>query len=171
MILDFLKLTNCVKKYNNTTDNQIIKRNKILNKLLNSIGKNCTIRTPVNFDIGKNTSIGDNFYSNHNFMVLDCNKIEIGDNVFVGPNCVFITTNHPQDKILRRTEYEKANPIVIKNDVWIGANVTILNGVTIGEGCIIGAGSVVTRDIPDNSIAYGVPCKVHRRLDKQCEKD
>lgn len=161
-----IKANKLCKKYNNTTDNQVYKRNKILSKLLNSIGKNCVMKTPINFDIGKNTTIGDNFFSNYNLTVLDCNKVEIGNNVNIGPNCVLIVANHPQDKILRRTVYEDANPIVIKNDVWIGANVTILDGVTIGEGCIIGAGSIVTRDIPDNCIAYGVPCRVHRKFDE-----
>lgn len=153
------------KKYNETTDNQSSKRNKILKKLLKSVGENSFMRTPINFDIGQNTTIGDNFFSNHNLTVMDCGEVVIGDNVRIGPNCVLAVAEHPKDKILRRTEFEHAEPIVIKDDVWIGANVTVLCGVTIGEGSIIGAGSVVTKDIPDNCIACGVPCKVTKKID------
>ncbi len=86
--------------------------------------------------------------------------IVFGDNVFIAPNCGFYTAGHPVDALERRKGLEYARPITIGNDVWIGAGVSVLPGVTIGDNCVIGAGSVVTKDIPANSVAVGNPCKV-----------
>ena len=115
-------------------------------------------------DYGYNIEIGENFYANHNLIILDAGKVKIGDNVFIAPNCNIYTASHPVDIIQRNKGLEYANPVKIGNNVWIGGNVTILPGVTIGDNCTIGAGSVVTKDIPANSIAYGNPCKVARKI-------
>ena len=116
-------------------------------------------------DYGYNIEIGDNFYSNHNLIILDAGKVKIGDNVFIAPNCGIYTAYHPIDIVQRNKGLEYASNVRIGNNVWIGGNVTILPGVTIGDNCTIGAGSVVTKDIPSNSIAYGNPCKVARSLE------
>lgn len=97
-------------------------------------------------------------------VVLDEAEVSFGDNVFIGPNCGFYTAGHPLDPIERNKGLEFARPIIIGNNVWIGANVTVLPGVTIGNNCTIGAGSVVTKDIPENTIAVGNPCKVIKSI-------
>ncbi|MBY6188802.1 sugar O-acetyltransferase [Microbulbifer agarilyticus] len=110
-------------------------------------------------DYGYNIRLGNNFYSNHHLTILDVCRVDIGDNVLIGPHVMISTATHPINAIERRTtEYGK--PILIGSDVWIGGNVSILPGVSIGNNTVIGAGSVVNRDIPDNCVAVGGPCKV-----------
>lgn len=99
----------------------------------------------------------------HNFTIIDVCNVSIGDNVLLGPNVILSTAAHPIDPIERRkTEY--GAPISIGNDVWIGGNVTILPGVKIGHNCVVGAGSVVTKNVPNNSVAVGSPCRVTRSI-------
>ena len=122
--------------------------------------------------------MGKNSYANFNFTVLDICPVTIGDNVFFGPNVSLLTPLHPfqyQDRnpykdpeTGRTNEIEYGAPITIGDNCWIAGNVTVCGGVTIGTGCVIGAGSVVTRDIPENSLAVGNPCRVIRKI---TEKD
>ena len=115
-------------------------------------------------DYGFNIEIGENFYSNHNLVILDPAKVTFGDNVFIGPNCGFYTAEHPINSIERNKGLEYAKPITVGNNVWFGGGVNVLAGVTIGNDVVIGAGSVVTKDIPANSVAVGNPCKVIRNI-------
>ncbi len=128
------------------------------------MGKECTIVAPFWCDYGYNISVGDYFYANHNFIVQDGGKIEIGDNVFIGPNCTFTTAEHALDPDMRKDGIEVAKPIKIGSNVWLGAGVIVLAGVTIGDNSVIGAGSVVRKYIPPNVVAVGVPCKVLREI-------
>ena len=107
---------------------------------------------------------GDNFYSNHNLVILDCTKVTFGENVFIGPNCGFYTAGHPIEVEVRNGGLEYASPISVGNNVWIGGGTSVLPGVTIGDNCTIGGGSVVVKSIPANSIAVGNPCKVIRSI-------
>lgn len=115
-------------------------------------------------DYGYNIEIGENFYSNHNLIILDGNKVTFGDNVFIAPNCCFYTAGHPIDYNTRNQGLEYAKPIEVGNNVWIGGNVVVLPGVKIGDNVVIGAGSIVTRDIPSNSVAVGNPCRVIKEI-------
>ena len=115
-------------------------------------------------DYGYNIELGENFYSNHNLVILDPAKVTFGDNVFIGPNCGFYTAGHPLNIEERNKGLEYAKPIAVGNNVWFGGNVAVMPGVTIGDNCTIAAGSIVTKDIPDNSLAAGVPCKVIRKI-------
>lgn len=119
---------------------------------------------PLYCDYGKNTYFGKRFFGNYGCTFLDVCKIEFGDDVFVGPHCSFITAIHPIDKDVRNTRLESGKPIKVGSNCWFGANVTILPGVTIGNGVVIGAGSVVTKDLPDDTICVGNPCKVLRKI-------
>ena len=151
--------------YNNIRPSNLNDRIMQIRKIVGNIGKNFLIEQPFMCDYGYNIEIGDNFYSNHNLIILDAGKVKIGDNVFIAPNCGIYTAYHPIDIVQRNKGLEYASNVRIGNNVWIGGNVTILPGVTIGDNCTIGAGSVVTKDIPSNSIAYGNPCKVARSLE------
>ena len=140
------------------------KRDELIRKILGKAGKKLWIESPFQCDYGYNIEIGDNFYSNHNLIILDCAKVKIGDNVFVGPNVGIYTPCHPIDAKERMTFKEWAEPVTIGDDVWLGGNVTILPGVSIGNNVVIGAGSVVTKDIPSNCVAVGNPCKPVKSL-------
>ena len=134
---------------------------EILKGLLGHTGDdNFLINQPFRCDYGKQISIGKRFFANFNFTVLDEAPVSIGDDCFIGPNVSIYTACHSTDPIERNTRQEWAKPVTIGNNVWIGGSVTILPGVTIGDNVTIGAGSVVTRDIPSNTVAVGNPCKV-----------
>ena len=122
------------------------------------------INQPFRCDYGKQISIGKRFFANFNFTVLDEARVTIGDDCFIGPNVSIYTACHSTDPIERNTRQEWAKPVTIGNNVWIGGSVTILPGVTIGDNVTIGAGSVVTHDIPSNTVAVGNPCKVIKTL-------
>lgn len=166
------------QRYNQLFDSESEKRAEILKNLVPDQGENLYLQGPIQFDYGKNTSFGKNCYANFNLVILDCAKVEIGGDVFFGPNCSVVTPVHPllneqrkqkvkPDGTLYTTEYAK--PIKIGSGTWLASNVTVCGGVTIGENCVIGAGSVVTRDIPPNSLAAGVPCKVIRKITEKTE--
>ena len=151
-------------KYNNLPPDDILKRTKIITKLLRKTGKNFWIEPSFWCDYGYNIEIGENFYSNHNLVILDPAKVKFGDNVFIGPNCGFYTAEHPIDAETRNQMLEFAKPITVGNNVWFGGGVNVLGGVNIGDNVVIGAGSVVTKDIPSNVVAVGNPCKVLRKI-------
>lgn len=139
-------------------------RRAVLSELFGHVGKNASVTPLFYCDYGFNISVGDNFYSNYNFTVLDCAKVTIGDNAFIGPNVGIYAVGHAIDPELRRRGAEFGLPITIGNDVWIGGHTVINPGVTIGNNVVIGSGSVVTRDIPDNVVAAGNPCRVLRSI-------
>lgn len=171
------KCRKLVTRLNNLENSQQEERCNILEELLGKAGKNAYILN-AQFDYGFNTYVGNEFSANFNFVVLDCAPVHIGDYVMIGPNVTIATPVHPLvakernfqvDENGVRHLYEYAKPIVIGNNVWIASNVVITGGVTIGDNSVIGAGSVVTRDIPPNSLAAGVPCRVIREItDADC---
>lgn len=155
-------------EYNNIPFSKEEERQKKIKEILGKSGKQTIVTAPFWCDYGFNTEVGDNFYSNHNLVILDCGKVKFGNNVFIGPNCGFYTAGHPIDAQERNEGYEYAYPITVGNDVWFGGSVSVLPGVTIGNNVVIGAGSVVNKDIPSDSVAAGNPCKVIRKI---TEKD
>jgi len=165
LIKDRMRAKNLCIKYNKLKSTDIKKRDKLIKKILGATGNNLLIEPNFWCDYGYNISVGENFYMNHNCVILDCAKVEFGDNVFIAPNCGFYTAGHPLDFERRNKGLEFAKPIKVGNNVWIGGNVTFLPGVTIGDNVVIGAGSVVTKDIPANTVAYGSPCKAVKNIE------
>lgn len=158
------KAKNLCYEYNQVKPSNQQEKNKIMKEILGKTKGDFLIEQPFMCDYGYNIEIGENFYANHNLIILDGNKVKFGDNVFIAPNCAFYTAGHPLDPTLRNQGLEYAKPIEVGNNVWIGGNVVVLPGVKIGDNCVIGAGSVVVKDIPQNSIAVGNPCKVMKTI-------
>ena len=155
-------------EFNHCKPSDTKKQTELLHQILGEIKGDIVITAPFYCDYGFNISVGKNFYTNHNCTILDGAKVEFGDNVFIAPNCVFSTAGHAIDAEQRGKGLEIALPIKVGNNVWFGANVSVLPGVTIGDNTIIGAGSVVNKDIPSGVIAVGNPCRVIREI---TEKD
>lgn len=154
-------------QFNQLSPLKELEQKEIIGKLFGKTKENFCVTAPFYCDYGYNIEIGENFYSNHNLVILDGAKVEIGDNVFIAPNCCITTAGHPINIDERNRGLEYAYPIKIGNNVWIGAGANILPGVTIGDNVTIGAGSVVNKSIPANSIAVGNPCKgIKTILDK-----
>lgn len=160
------------KQYNDTFENETEKRDAIISELLPNM-KSGYVQGPVYFDYGIFTEIGENFYVNFNFTVLDVCPVKIGNNVFIGPNVSIYTPKHPlcyEDRNMYKaedghlTDKEYGAPITIGDNCWLAGNVTVLAGAKIGSGCVIGAGSVVAGEIPDNVLAYGNPARPVRKI-------
>lgn len=153
-------------EYNNSRPSDLGKREDILRSLLGKTKEKFWIEPYFWCDYGYNIEIGENFYANHNLVILDANKVKFGDNVFIGPNCGFYTAGHPLDAKTRNEGLEYAKPIEIGDNVWFGGNVVVLPGVKIGSNSVIGAGSVVTKDIPEGVVAHGNPCRAVKKIDE-----
>ena len=160
-----IKAKKLCAEYNAVECNDFQKRERILDRLVALRGENTVIEPNFFCDYGYNIVIGDNFYANHNLVILDCADIEFGNNVFIGPNCGFYAAEHPIEANLRNQGLEYAKPIKVGSNVWIGGGVTVIGGVTIGDNVVIGAGSVVTKDIPSNCMAVGNPCAPTKTLE------
>ena len=137
---------------------------QILSQLLGKKSDNCCILAPFWCDYGYNIEVGKNFFANHNTVILDGAKVTFGDNVFIAPNCGFYTAGHPIDADRRNQGLEYAYPITVGDNVWIGAGVQVMPGVKIGSNVVIGGSSVVVKDIPDNVVAVGNPCRPVRPI-------
>lgn len=151
-------------KYNQLSPNDRTGQQAILEELIGKMGKEAVFTPPFWCDYGYNITVGDYFYANHNLVIQDGAKVTFGDNVFIGPNCCFTTAEHPTDPKQRKAGLEIAKPVTVGSNVWIGAGSSVLAGVTVGGNTVIGAGSVVTKSIPANVVAVGVPCRVLREI-------
>lgn len=154
-------------KYNSFLPQQIEEKQEFLAELLGNAGNNSVIEPNFFCDYGYNIEFDGFVYINHNSVFLDCAKIKIGAETYIGPNCGFYTAVHPINASDRIKGVEWAEPITIGKEVWIGGNVTVLPGVSIGDRAVIGAGSVVTKDIPSDVVAFGNPCKVIREIQQK----
>lgn len=139
---------------------------QVIEELIPGIPQSTTICPPFHCDHGTGIILGEKVFMNYDCIMLDGGYIRIGKHTLIGPHCQFYTPQHPMDYVERREEKETAYPITIGEDCWLGGNVVVCPGVTIGNRCIIAAGSVVTKDIPDDSLAAGVPAVVKRSLKK-----
>lgn len=151
--------------YNNTRPTELEKKQSLLKEMFSEIGEDCYIETPFRANWGgKFVHLGDKVYANHNLTLVDDTHIYIGSHTLIGPNVIIATAGHPVLPQLREKEYQFNMPVHIGKNCWIGAGAIILPGINVGDNSVIGAGSVVTKDIPDNVVAVGNPCKVLRKI-------
>ncbi len=158
------KIQDSLYEYNQMKPSETERRAEFLKGILGKVGENVNILPPFKCDYGYHIEVGDNFFANYNFIVLDGNYVRIGDNVWIAPNVGIYAAGHPLDREERIAGLEYAFPVEIGDNVWIGGGVSIIGGVKIGRDSVIGAGSVVIRDIPEGVLAAGNPCRVIRKL-------
>ncbi len=151
-------------RLNATGNADLAARDAVLADLLRSVGEASEILSPFHCDYGYQITVGARSFINFGAVILDSAAVRIGDDVQIGPGAHLVTPTHPLDADERRTGVELASPIVLGDDVWLAARVTVLPGVTIGDGAVIGAGSVVTRDMPAHHLCLGSPCRAIRRI-------
>ncbi|MDP4094063.1 MAG: sugar O-acetyltransferase [Bacillota bacterium] len=157
-------------EYNHCLPEDAVKIGKLIKDILGSAGAGVHIEAPFHCDYGKNIEVGDNFFANYNCTILDCGKVIIGSNVQFAPNVSLYAAGHPIHPDSRNSGYEYGIGITIGDNVWLGGNVVVNPGVHIGNNVVIGAGSVVTRDIPDDVVAVGNPCRVIRKITEEDRK-
>lgn len=153
-----------IYEYNNCRPDDGEKMAELLKDILGKTGTTPFIEQPFRCDYGKNIEVGDNFFANYNLTILDVGKVIIGDNVQCAPNVSIYTAGHPIHPQSRNSGYEYGIEVTIGDNVWVGGNVVINAGVHIGNNVVIGSGSVVTKDIPDNVVAVGNPCRVIKKI-------
>jgi maltose O-acetyltransferase len=136
----------------------------VLEQLLGHLGEGAEIVAPFACDYGYNISLGASAFVNFNAVFLDCAPISIGDGAQLGPAVQLLAADHPLDPETRKAGLENARPIVIGANAWLGGGVIVLPGRSVGANSVVGAGSVVTKDVPDNVVAVGNPCRVLRAL-------
>ncbi len=154
-------------QYNQSFGQAPAVRQALLKEIVGTMGENAHFEPSFRCEFGHNISLGENFYANFDCILLDGAQITIGDNVLFGPRSGIFTSNHAIDPVERVKGACYAKPVTIGDNVWFGANVTVNQGVTVGDNTVIGSGSVVTKDIPANVVAAGVPCKVIREITEQ----
>ena len=157
-------LNELVFDYNNTRPSDGQRRQELLRQIFQDMGEGCYIEPPLHANWGSHTHLGNHVYANFNLTLVDDTHVYIGDNVMFGPNVTITAAGHPVDPDLRRQVYQYNFPVRIEENVWVGAGVIILPGVTLWKNSVIVAGSVVTKDIPANVVAMGVPCRVVREI-------
>ena len=153
-----------IYEYNNLPPEQWDRKTELLKNILGKTGENVHINAPFHCDYGYNIEVGENFFANYNLIILDVAKVKIGDNAQIAPNVSIYTAGHPIHPDSRNSGSEYGIDVTIGDNVWIGGNAVIMPGVTIGNNVVIGAGSIVTKDLPDNVIAVGNPCRVVREI-------
>ncbi|WP_193144583.1 galactoside O-acetyltransferase [Citrobacter europaeus] len=154
-------------EFNHTRPSEVEKRERLIREMFATVGENAWIEPPIYFSYGSNIHIGKNFYANFNFTIVDDYTVTIGDNVLIAPNVTITVTGHPVHHELRKSGEMFSFPVTLGNNVWIGSNVVINPGITIGDNSVIGAGSVVTKNIPPDVVAVGVPCRVIKNINEQ----
>lgn len=158
----------CLEKlydYNATRPLEAEKREKMLKDMFAEIGEECYIEPPLHANWGgKHVHFGNRVYANFNLTLVDDTHIYVGDCTMFGPNVTVATAGHPILPELREQAYQYNAAVHIGRNCWIGAGSVIVPGITIGDNVVIGAGSVVTKDLPDNVVAVGNPCRVLREI-------
>ena len=153
--------------FNMTRPKEMKRRMEILENILAEVGKNCYIEPPLHANWGKNTHLGNDVYVNFNLTLVDDTDIYIGNNLLIWKNLIIDYLTNTINKIIIKKQAQFNIPVYIGDNVWIGGGSIILPGVKIGKNSVIGAGSVVTKDIPENVVAVGNPCRILREIDER----
>ena len=152
-------------EFNQLRPSEQDKKQKYMKEVFAECGEDCFIELPFRANWGgKNLHFGNRVYANFNLTIVDDGEIFVGDKVMFGPNVTIATANHPIEPSLREDCMQYNKPVHIGENVWVGAGTVIVPGVTIGKNSVIGAGSVVVKDIPENVVAVGNPCRVLREI-------
>lgn len=159
-----------IYEYNLIRPDEQDKMDEQIKNILGKTGKDIFIEQPFHCDYGKNIEVGNNFFANYNCVILDVGRVIIGENVMFAPNVSIYTAGHPIHPDSRNSGYEYGIGVTIGDNVWVGGSVVINPGMKIGNNVVIGSGSVVTKDIPDNMIAAGNPCRVIREITEEDRK-
>lgn len=165
LVRDCNRAANLITAFNATDADDQSGRDRILRELFGSVGEDTVIRPPLRCDYGYQTHIGARGFANWGLICLDVGKIEIGDDVRIGPNVQLLTATHPVESLPRKAKWEGSRSITIGDNVWLGGGVIVCPGVTIGKNTVVGAGAVVTRDLPANVVAVGNPARVIRKIE------
>lgn len=154
--------------FNNTRPTDFEKRLSLMKEMFAEIGENCYIEPPFHANFGgKHVHFGKNIYANFNLTMVDDTHIYVGDYTMFGTNVTVASAGHPIEPDLRKHAYQYNSSVHIGENCWIGAGVIIVPGITIGNNVVIGAGSVVTKDLPDNVVAVGNPCRILREVNER----
>ena len=157
-----------LSEFNSLKPDQQKEKQQYMHEVFASCGENCYIEIPLHANWGgHHLHLGNNVYMNFNTTLVDDGHIYIGDRVMFGPNVTITTANHPIDPELRARNLQYNKDVWIDDNVWIGAGVIIMPGIHIGKNSVIGAGSIVTRDVPENVVALGNPCRVRREISER----
>jgi maltose O-acetyltransferase len=159
-----LRALKLVARFNNSEPEAFAERRLILGELFGSLGEGSVINPTLRCDYGFNIHVGKNVFMNFDCVLLDCSRIDIGDDVQIAPGVHIYTATHPMEASVRKSGLELAKPVRIGSGVWLGGKAVVCPGVSIGENTVVGAGSVVVRDLPANVFAAGNPCKPIREL-------
>ncbi|WP_344617682.1 sugar O-acetyltransferase [Dactylosporangium salmoneum] len=161
---DYLRAQNLTRRINALPAGDRATKLDLLEELLGAIGDDTEIRTPMQFDYGYQTFVGDRTFVNFGLVCLDVARVTIGNDVQIASNVQLLTAWHPIDPQQRRDKWEAASPITIGDNVWLGGGVIVCPGVTIGDNTVVGAGAVVVKDLPANVVAVGNPARVIREI-------
>ncbi len=152
-------------EFNRLKPSQIEEKTKYMKEVFAECGDNCYIELPFHANWGgHHVHFGDWIYANSNLTMVDDGHVYVGDKVMFGPNVTIATAGHPVDPELRARGLQFNKDVHIGENVWIGAGVIIVPGVSIGKNSVIGGGSIVTKDVPENVVAAGNPCRVIREI-------
>ena len=153
-------------EFNTSKPSEVALRDELLRKIFASVGKGTWVNQPITLAMGSTVTIGEGCYINSGLTLIDDYNITICDHVLIGTNVTLCTTGHPIDPEMRVTHGMYSFPITIGEGAWLGANTVVLPGITIGKFAVVGAGSIVTRDIPDYTVAVGNPCRPIRKINE-----
>ena len=162
-----LRCLNRLYEFNQIRPSDLERKTALLKEMFAELGEDCYIETPFHANWGgRHVHFGKKIYANFNLTLVDDTHIYVGDFTQLGPNVVLATAGHPILPELREQAYQYNAPVRVGRNCWLGANVVVVPGVTIGDNVVVGAGSVVTKDLPDNVIAVGNPCKILREVNE-----
>ena len=164
ILADLHRASKLLERYNSTLLEEQDERDRLLRELLAAVGEDVVVKPPFRCDYGRYISIGDRTFVNYDCVMLDGATLEIGADCQIAPRVQLVTATHPLEPQPRRDKWESVEPVVIGDNVWLGAGVIVCPGVTIGDDTVVAAGGVVTKDLPAGVLAAGVPATIKREI-------